>query len=276
MDLGLTGRVAAIAGGSSGLGLAIARELAREGADVAICGRDPDRLATAVRDLRAIARGQVLGARVDLQRDDETRRWIDDAAARLGRLDIAVANSGGPPLGHPTAFDIAGYRAAADTVLYPAISLALAALPHLRARGWGRLLFIASETAVRPVGDLALSGVFRSGILRFAQGLVAELAASGITVNVLAPAYIRTPPVERAAAGLAARRGTDVETEVRRMVRHIPLGRIGALEEFAAVAAFLASERAAFVHGTVQLVDGGACAAGALPSHAEFDRDAFV
>jgi 3-oxoacyl-[acyl-carrier protein] reductase len=276
MDLGLTGRVAAIAGGSSGLGLAIARELAREGADVAICGRDPDRLATAVRDLRAIARGQVLGARVDLQRNDEPRRWIDDAAARAGRLDIVVANSGGPPLGYPTAFDLAGYRAAADTVLYPAISLALAALPHLRARGWGRLLFIASETAVRPVGDLALSGVFRSGILRFAQGLVAELAASGITVNVLAPAYIRTPPVERAAAGLAAQRGTDVETEVRRMVRHIPLGRIGALEEFAAVAAFIASERAAFVHGTVQLVDGGACAAGALPSHAEFNRDAFV
>lgn len=276
MDLGLTGRVAAIAGGSSGLGLAIARELAREGADVAICGRDPDRLATAVRELRAIARGQVLGARVDLQRNDEPRRWIDDAAARAGRLDIVVANSGGPPLGYPTAFDLAGYRAAADTVLYPAISVALAALPHLRARGWGRLLFIASETAVRPVGDLVLSGVFRSGILRFAQGLVAELAASGITVNVLAPAYIRTPPVERAAAGLAAQRGTDVETEVRRMVRHIPLGRIGALEEFAAVAAFLASERAAFVHGTVQLVDGGACAAGALPSHAEFDRDAFV
>ena len=160
--------------------------------------------------------------------------------------------------------------------LYPEISVALATLPHLPARGWGRLLFIASETAVRPVGDLVLSGVFRSGILRFAQGLVAELAASGITVNVLAPAYIRTPPVERAAAGLAAQRGTDVETEVRRMVRHIPLGRIGALEEFAAVAAFLASERAAFVHGTVQLVDGGACAAGALPSHAEFDRDAFV
>ena len=276
MDLGLTGRVAAIAGGSSGLGLAIARELAREGADVAICGRDPDRLATAVRDLRAIARGQVLGARVDLQRDDEPRRWIDDAAARAGRLDIVVANSGGPPLGHPTAFDIAGYRAAADTVLYPAIGLALAALPHLRARGWGRLLFIASETAVRPVGDLALSGVFRCALLRFAQGLVAELAASGITVNLLAPAYIRTPPVERAAAGLAAQRGTDVETEVRRMVRHIPLGRIGTLEEFAAVAAFLASERAAFVHGTVQLVDGGACAAGALPSHGEFDRDAFV
>lgn len=276
MDLGLTGRVAAIAGGSSGLGLAIARELAREGADVAIGARDPDRLAQAVRELRAIARGQVLGARVDLRRDDEIRRWIDGVAAQAGRLDIAVTNSGGPPIGHPTAFDVAGYRAAADTVLYPAISVALAALPHLRARGWGRLLFIASETAIRPVGDLTLSGVFRSGVLRFAQGLVSELAASGITVNVLAPAYIRTRPVEHAAADLAARRGTDVETEVRRMVRHIPLGRIGTPEEFAAVAAFLASERAAFVHGTVQLVDGGACAAGALPDHSEFDRDAFV
>ncbi|HEX3759505.1 MAG TPA: SDR family oxidoreductase [Kofleriaceae bacterium] len=277
MDLGLTGRVAAIAGGSSGLGLAIARELTREGADVAIGARDPDRLAQAVRELRALGgRGRVFGARVDLRCDDEIRRWIDGVAAEAGRLDIAVTNSGGPPIGHPTAFDVAGYRAAADTVLYPAISLALAALPHLRARGWGRLLFIASETVVRPVGDLALSGVFRTGILRFAQGLVTELAASGITVNVLAPAYIRTRPVERAAADLAAQRGTDVEAEVRTMVRHIPLGRPGTPEEFAAVAAFLASERAAFVHGTVQLVDGGACAAGALPSHAEFDRDAFV
>jgi 3-oxoacyl-[acyl-carrier protein] reductase len=276
VDLGLTGRVAVIGGGSSGIGLAIARELASEGADVAIAARDPDRLGAAVRELRAIARGQVLGARVDLRQDDEIRRWIDGVVAQTGRLDIAVANTGGPPLGYPTAFDVAGYRAAADTVLYPAIGVALAALRHLRKRGWGRLLFVTSETVVHPVGDLALSGIFRTGILRFAQGLVAELGASGITVNVLAPGYTRTPPLDRAAAVLAARRGTDVETEMRHMARHIPLGRVGAPEEFAAVAAFLASERAAFVHGTVQVVDGGACAAGATPDHSEFDRDAFL
>jgi 3-oxoacyl-[acyl-carrier protein] reductase len=276
MDLGLRDKVALVAGGSGGLGLAIAQELAREGARVAICGRDAERLARAERGLAELARGRVLASRVDVRDDAQVRGWVERVVAETGRLDIVVTNSGGPPIGYPTAFDLAAYREAADTVLFPAVSLALAALPHLRARGWGRLLFIASETVLRPIGDLTLSGVTRAGILRFAQGLVAELGASGITVNVLAPAYIRTPPVERAAAGLAARRGTDVETEVHRMVRHIPLGRIGALDEFAAVAAFLASERAGFVHGTVQLVDGGACAAGALPSHAEFDRNAFV
>jgi 3-oxoacyl-[acyl-carrier protein] reductase len=266
MDLGLHGRVALVACSSSGLGLAIARELAREGADVAICGRDPERLAAAARGLRELG-GRVLASRVDVRSDAELRRWVDGVVAETGRLDIAVTSSGGPPIGHPTDFDVQGYRDAADAVLYPAIGLALAALPHLRTRGWGRLLFITSETVVRPVADLTLSGVVRSGIVRFAQGLVAELGAAGITVNVLAPAYLRTGPVERAAADLAARRGGDIEAQVRAMAEHIPLGRVGAAEEFAAVAAFLASERASFVTGTVQLVDGGACAAGRLPHH---------
>jgi 3-oxoacyl-[acyl-carrier protein] reductase len=275
MDLGLRDKVALVAGGSGGLGLAIAQELAREGARVAICGRDAERLARAERGLAELARGRVLASRVDVRDDAQVRGWVERVVAETGRLDIVVTNSGGPPIGYPTAFDLAAYREAADTVLFPAVSLALAALPHLRARGWGRLLFIASETVLRPIGDLTLSGVTRAGILRFAQGLVAELGASGITVNVLAPAYLRTGPVERAAADLAARRGSDVETEVRTMAHHIPLGRVGDPAELAAAAAFLASERAGFITGTVQLVDGGAGSAGGLPSHAGFSRDVF-
>jgi 3-oxoacyl-[acyl-carrier protein] reductase len=275
MDLGLRDKVALVAGGSGGLGLAIASELAREGARVAICGRDAERLARAERVLAELAPGRVLASRVDVRDDAQVRGWVERVIAATGRLDIVVTNSGGPPIGYPMAFDLAAYREAADTVLFPAVSLALAALPHLRARGWGRLLFIASETALRPIGDLTLSGVTRAGILRFAQGLVGELGASGITVNVLAPAYLRTGPVERAAADLAARRGSDVETEVRGMARHIPLGRVGDPAELAAAAAFLASERAGFITGTVQLVDGGAGSAGGLPSHAGFSRDVF-
>jgi 3-oxoacyl-[acyl-carrier protein] reductase len=275
VDLGLTDKVALIAGGSGGLGFAIARELAREGAAVAICGRDGDRLARAERELRGLG-GRVLASRLDVREADSVRRWVDGVAAEAGRLDIVVTNSGGPPIGLPGDFDLQAYRDAADAVLFPAINLALAALPHLKARGWGRLLFITSETVLRPVADLALSGVARIGILRFAQGLVAELGASAITVNLLAPAYLRTGPVERAAADLSARRGTSVEAEVKAMAEHIPLGRVGDPEELAAAAAFLASERAGFITGTVQLVDGGACAAGGLPRHAGFNRNVFV
>ena len=267
MDLGLHDRVALIAGGSAGLGYAIAHELVREGAHVAICGRNADRLAAAERNLRALGKGRVLSAQVDVRDDDAIRAWVDGVAAELGRLDIVVTNNGGPPSGPPLRFGIDAYRDATQTSLFPAIQLALAALPHLRARSWGRLLIIASETVMRTVKDYTLSGVARAGLVRFAQGLVAELGASGVTVNVLAPAYLRTGPVERLAAQLAPRYGGDHEASVRAQASHIPLGRVGDPAEFAALAAFLASDRAGFITGTVQLVDGGACAAGGLPDH---------
>lgn len=277
MDLGLTHRVALVAGGSSGLGLAIASELVREGADVVIGARDPARLAAAEARLRAIADGRVIASRVDLEDDQAVRRWVDDAAARMGRIDIAVTNSGTPPIGPATAFTPGDYRRAVDRILQPPIALALAALPHMRPSRWGRILFITSETVHRPIANLTLSGVARSGLMRFAQALVAELGASGITVNVLASGYMRTRPVEQLAAEMAARAGTDVETQLRVIAGHIPVGRVGDPREFASVAAFLASERAAFVTGTLQLIDGGASVTGGQPAHlTTASRDVLV
>jgi 3-oxoacyl-[acyl-carrier protein] reductase len=267
MDLGLTHRVALIAGGSSGMGLAIAAELASEGADVVIAARNPERLAAAEARLKAVAKGRVITTQLDLEDEAAVRGWVEHIAGQLGRLDIVVTNTGGPPIGPATSFAIADYRRAIDKVLVPAIALALAAVPYMKAARWGRILMITSETVHRPVVNLTLSGVARAGLQRFAEALVADLGASGVTVNVLAPAYVRTPPIERAAAELAARAGTDAETQIRGMADHIPLGRIGEPRELAAMAAFLASERAAFVTGTVSLVDGGACAAGGQPKH---------
>ncbi|HEY5990382.1 MAG TPA: SDR family oxidoreductase, partial [Streptosporangiaceae bacterium] len=149
---------------------------------------------------------------------------------------------------------------AIDRVLLPPIGIARAALPHLKAARWGRLLFVASETACVPVPPLALSGVTRAGIVRFAQALASELGRDGITVNVLAPGGARTPPMERAAAKLA--NGGDVEAQLRAMGHHNALGRLARPDEIAAVATFLASERASFVTGTVQLIDGGASVMG--------------
>lgn len=255
MDLGLANKVALIAGGSSGLGLAVAEELAREGAHVAIGARDADKLAQAERRLKEIARGRVQATRVDLRDPAAVRAWVDDVARRLGGLHVAVTNSGGPPAGPATAFKLGDYKEALDAVTLPAIELALAALPYMKAARWGRLLLITSETVCRPVARFALSGFARMGLVGFAQALVQELGDCGVTVNVLAPGYHRTPPVERAA-------GADVEAGLRAMAAHIPMRRVGRPEELAAAAAFLASERASFITGTVQLVDGGASVIG--------------
>jgi 3-oxoacyl-[acyl-carrier protein] reductase len=256
VDLGLENKVALVSGGSSGLGFAAARELAAEGAHVAIGARDRDRLAAAEGRLQQVARGRVHATSVDITDQDAARRWVDQVAADFGALHIVVVSGGSPPTGPALEFEPADYQAAVSLVLLPAIALSLAAVPYLKAARWGRLLFVASETASVPVAPLALSGVTRGALTRFAQSLAPQLAGSGVTVNVLAPGATRTELVERAASKLAT--DGDIEAQLQVMGEHSALGRLARPDEFGAVAAFLASERASYVTGTVHLIDGGA------------------
>lgn len=275
MDLGLEDKVALIAGGSSGLGLAVATELAREGAHVAIGARDRERLAAARRSLEQRARGRVHTTSVDVTDQAAARRWVDDVAKEFGGLHILLVSGSSPPTGPASQFDLTDYRAAIERNLLPPIGLALAVLPHLKAARWGRILFVTSETANHPVGMLALSGVARAGVVRFAEALAAEVGKDGITVNVLAPGATRTEMVERAAAKMAS--DGDVEVELRSWGRNNALGRIGRVEEFASVASFLASERASFITGLVHLMDGGASVMAELPYlRAATARDVFT
>jgi 3-oxoacyl-[acyl-carrier protein] reductase len=279
LDLGLENKVALIAGGSSGLGLAVATELAAEGAHVAIGARDRERLAAAERSLKEVARGRVCTTSVDISDQDAARGWVDEVAADFGALHIVVVSGASPPAGLAWQFDLDDYKESVGSVLFPPVGLALAALPHLRAAQWGRLLFVASETASVPIPSLTLSGMARAAIVRFAQAAAAELGRDGITVNVLAPSATRTKMVERAAARLAALapEDGDAEAQLRRMGQHNAVGRIARPEEFAAVAAFLASERASFVTGGVHLIDGGASVMGpALPHFTNAPRDTYT
>jgi 3-oxoacyl-[acyl-carrier protein] reductase len=250
VDLGLTGRVAAVAGSSSGLGLAVAKALAAEGAHVAICGRDVDKLARAEAEVDAQGPGKVTSTVLDLSDERAAAGWVEDTATAFGGLDILVTNSGGVPGGPVENFTVADYRTALDTTLLPHVSLTLAALPLLRARGWGRILMITSEVVRQPNPKYGLSSVARLGILGHLKGLVDALGDSGVTVNALAPGYHRTEM-------LVDQFGDDAEAGLAEVAEGIPLGRIGDPADFGAVAAFYAGRQASFVTGTVILVDGG-------------------
>jgi 3-oxoacyl-[acyl-carrier protein] reductase len=240
MDLGLGGKVALVAGGSAGIGLAIARELNREGAAVSVCGRDRDRLIAA----GAVLGGKVTTDSVDVSDHEAARDWVERSAARQGALNILVTNASGPPIGPLADFGLDDHRAALELALISHIGLIQAALPHLKRAGWGRILIIASETVRQPIPAFALSNVARPGLVGYAKTLVRELGPGNITVNVLAPGFTATAELPGPEAEVAAAAG-------------IPLGRVAQPAEVAALATFLLSERAGFITGTVQVIDGG-------------------
>ncbi|MWA04367.1 SDR family oxidoreductase [Actinomadura sp. LD22] len=244
MDLGLTGRVAMVAAATSGLGLATARELAAAGADVAICGRDPERLDRAAAEIDKAGPGRVVPTPLDVLDHAASTAWVDATAGGLGGPHVLVTNAGGPPAGPVLGRGLEEFRAAVELCVLSHIALVQAALPHMRAAGHGRVLMIASETMRQPTPRYGLSSTVRPALAGFARTLVRELGAAGITVNVLAPGYHRTPAV-------AAMPDLD------EVAASIPLGRLGSPSDFGAVAAFLAGEQAGFVTGTTLVVDGG-------------------
>ncbi|GGZ01563.1 SDR family NAD(P)-dependent oxidoreductase [Streptomyces poonensis] len=250
MDLGLEGRAALVAASTSGLGLAVARALAAEGADVAICGRDRDRLARAQEEVDGCGKGRVLGSTVDLRDEHAVAAWVDHVAQEFGNLHIAVTNSGGVPFGPVDGFTVAEYRAAVNDNLLPHVALSLAAAPHLIAAGWGRIILVTSESVRQPHPGSGLSSVARLGVLGLVKGLVHSFGAAGVTVNVLAPGFHRTPILDR-------QYGPEAERRIAEIARELPLGRIGRAQDLGSLAAFLASEQAGFVTGTVLVADGG-------------------
>lgn len=256
MELGLTGKRAIVAAASRGLGAAIARSLAQEGCIVEISSRSLEN-AQATADSIATATGAtVTAAQVDVANADAVQEWVDDAATRIGGLDIVIPNAGGPA---SVSFDETGpeeWDRAYSLTLRSAMVFARAARPHLR-RG-GSLLYLTSTSVREPIGALALSTVFRAGVASLAKLLANDWAADGIRVNHLIPGRIATERLDELDEAAAQRSGTSADAVRSANERAIPLGRYGHPDEFATAATFLVSDAASYITGATLQVDGGA------------------
>lgn len=257
MDLGIRGRVAVCAAASQGLGRAVAESLAAEGVRVALGARGREALeatAAAIRERHGV---DVLAHPVDVGDPEAAKGFVRAAEARFGQVDILVTNAGGPPPTRLRNTTPDEWKAALDENLLSCVHLVRAALPGMIERRWGRILAIASVSVKQPVPDIILSNTARAGIAGFMKSLATEAAPHGVLANVLCPGYTRTARLEELAAHLSATRDVSEEEIYAQWSADIPLGRVGEPAEFGAVAAFLASERASYVTGTVLAVDGG-------------------
>lgn len=258
MDLGVKGRAAVIAASSKGLGFACALELAREGASVAICSRDRARIEDAANRLReAVPGAKVHAATIDLSREIDCRRFIDDAADAFGQLDILVTNSGGPVPGSFDQISTDDLRSAIDGNLMSQIIMMNAAVPHMRERKWGRIVNILAITVKQPRSSLLVSSTLRPGVMGYARTIANDLARDGITVNNVAPGYTRTERLDELAEHMSKTQSRSIEDVFAQWERDIPAQRLGRPEELAAVVTFLCSERASYLTGVTVQVDGG-------------------
>ena len=257
MDLKLKNKIALVTAASRGLGRAVAEELAAEGAQLVICSRSEAKISETANEIAEALGVKVLAVAADVSNPEDVKRLTEFASERLGRIDILVTNSGGPPAGPFEAFDLEQWEAATRLLLYSSVNLARAVLPGMKERRWGRILNITSIAVKQPVDNLILSNSLRAGVTGFARTLANEVAQFGITVNNIMPGYTRTERVEELAKMMSEKQGITPEEFIARWEQEIPMRRIGEPREFAALAAFLVSERASYITGTSIPVDGG-------------------
>src|SRR5256714_8740577 len=257
MALGLGGKIALVPAASRGLGRAIAGALAAEGASLVISARGADALEQAGAAIAERTGVEVEMIAADVATEEGIARAWQHARDRFGRVDVLVTNAGGPPSGPFESHEWKIWQQAVELTLRSAVELTRLVLPGMKERRWGRILNVTSIAVKQPVDGLMLSNSLRAAVTGFARTLANEVASYGITVNNMLPGYTRTDRLEQLNAATAASEGITAEQAARRTEAQIPMRRLGEPREFAALAAFLASEQAAYITGQSIAVDGG-------------------
>ncbi|MCX4827003.1 SDR family oxidoreductase [Streptomyces sp. NBC_01142] len=252
MDLGLSGRTALVCSSTGGIGEAIARTLAAEGADTVVCGRRGHRA-------KEIAAGlpRAVGIEVDLLAEDGPAELFEATVAAFGPPDVLVLNGPGPKPAPAADVGVTDVDVALEALLRQHIRLVTQALPAMRERGWGRILAVGSSGIAAPLPNLALSNLGRAALAAYLKTLAAEVAADGVTVNLLLPGRIETDRTAAVDAANAAHSGRTVAEVEQASIASIPARRYGRPAEFAAAAAFLCSAPASYITGTALRCDGG-------------------
>jgi len=257
MDLGLKGKVVLVAGGSMGLGKAVAVECAREGAKVSICALDDAALPRAKEEIETLTGGEVIAVPADLTDLEDARNFVRKSIEHYGTVDVLVNNAGGPPSVPLLEIDDDLWHRGFKLNLMSTIAMTTAVVPVMKEKRWGRIINMTSISVKQPIDGLILSNTIRSGVIGFAKTLSTELAPFNVTVNNVCPGYTLTDRVRNLAKVTAEREHTTSEEIIARWESAIPMGRLGTPEEFAALVAFLASDRSGYITGAAIQIDGG-------------------
>lgn len=257
MDLGIRGKVAVIAASSRGIGKAIALGLAEEGANLSIFSRSADEIGRTADEIRSKFGVEVLASAADVTNKKQVDRVIEHTENKFSGIHILVNNAGGPPFGFFEDFEESDWKSALELNLLSGIYLTEKVVPFMKRQKWGRIVNITSIAVKQPIDGLILSNTSRAGLIGFSKTLSNELAEHNILVNNICPGRISTDRIKALAEKRAALSGVDYEKAIEDMEKDIPLRRIGSPEELAALACFLASEKASYVTGTSIQVDGG-------------------
>ncbi|MDJ0617631.1 MAG: SDR family oxidoreductase [Calothrix sp. MO_192.B10] len=257
MDLGLKDRVALVGASSQGLGRAIAKSLAREGAKIAICSRNSTTLEATRQALEVETNAKVISVVADLSLKQDIEKLLGTVQAELGAIDILVNNTGNPPAGRLMDLAESDWEQAYQLVLMSAIRLIKGVIPSMRERRWGRVINIATSAVEQPRGDLLISTTFRSGLAAFSRAIAADLAHHNVLIHTVCPGVIGTDAMLNLAKNMANTEGITVENAEEKLTFGIPMGRMGEPEEIANLVTCLASDKLNYMTGQTITMDGG-------------------